>query len=185
MRLLLSLLLILLASCSEQNPPVEIDNDSATSQEATAALSGAALNAAETARLNIWFDEEFAEQLDFSPQFKTRLGDKTDYDRLDDYTEAGMDEQLAWMQRSVATMQSDFDYELLTEDGKLSYDMWVYSLQRAEQAVPYRKHGYIFGRGGPHASIPNFLINYHKVDTAEDLEAYLSRLGEIDRKSVV
>lgn len=181
MRWILSLLLALLASCSEQNSPVEADRDLATTQDAVAALSGAELVAAETARLITWFDEKFAEQLDFSPQFKTRLGDKTDYDRLDDFTEAGMDEELAWRRRSVATMQSDFDYELLTEDGKLSYDMWIYSLQRAEQAVPYRKHGYIFGRGGPHASIPNFLINYHKVDTAEDLEAYLSRLGEIDR----
>lgn len=181
MRLLLSLVFILLASCSEQNPPGEVSNNSSTSQATPTALSGTELIAAETARLNTWFDEKFAEQLDFSPQFKTRLGDKTDYGMLDDFTTQGMDEELVWRQRSVAVMQTDFDYELLTEDGKLSYDMWIYSLQRAEQSVPYRLHGYIFGRGGPHASIPNFLINYHKVDTVEDLQAYLSRLGEIDR----
>ena len=59
--------------------------------------------------------------------------------------------------------------------------MWIYSLDRAEAAVPFRQHGYIFGRGGPHASLPNFLINYHRVDDASDIEAYLSRLGELDR----
>jgi uncharacterized protein (DUF885 family) len=59
--------------------------------------------------------------------------------------------------------------------------MWSYSLDRAEAGVPFRQHGYIFGRGGPHASLPNFLINYHRVDDVSDIEAYLSRLGELDR----
>ena len=35
-------------------------------------------------------------------------------------------------------MQADFDYGLLNEDGKLSYDMWSYSLDRAEAAVPFQ-----------------------------------------------
>ncbi|NQV68538.1 MAG: DUF885 domain-containing protein [Pseudohongiella sp.] len=173
MRLIVSAFVVLLVACSEQSPPTELGNNLAASEQSVIA--------AETARLNSWLDEQFAEQLNFSPEFKTQLGDKTDYDRLDDYSEAGMDRQLAWLRSSVASMQSDFDYERLTEDGKLSYDMWAYSLRRDEQAVPYRKHGYIFGRGGPHAAIPNFLINYHKVESAEDMQAYLSRLAEIDR----
>ena len=38
----------------------------------------------EIVRLNLWFDQKFEEQLDFSPEFRTRLGDKTDYDRNQD-----------------------------------------------------------------------------------------------------
>lgn len=169
MRLLTLAFIFLLTACSESEtspPPAAAQPDPVAS---------------ETARLNAWFDEQYAEQLDFSPQTKTRLGDKSDYDRLNDYTIAGEDAQLEWRRQSVATMQEEFDYELLSEDGKLSYDMWSYSLDRAEAGVPFRQHGYIFGRGGPHASLPNFLINYHRVDDASDVEAYIARLGELDR----
>jgi uncharacterized protein (DUF885 family) len=112
---------------------------------------------------------------------KTSLGDKTDYDQLDDFSLAAEQRDLEWLRESVSTMQSEFDYAELNDDGKLSYDMWKFSLERAEAGVPYRQHGYIFGRGGPHAYLPNFLINFHRVDTVADLDAYVSRLKEIDR----
>ena len=178
MRLFLFPLILILATCSELEPTQE-----SVAETVNANVTGTRSDTAitETVLLNDWFDEQYAEQLDFSPQTKTRLGDKSDYGSLNDYSVAGSDEQLAWRRQSVAAMQADFDYALLNEDGKLSYDMWSYSLDRAEAAVPFRQHGYIFGRGGPHASLPNFLINYHRVDDASDIEAYLSRLGELDR----
>ena len=178
MRLFLFPLILILATCSELEPTQESVAETVNAN-ATGTRSDTAIT--ETVLLNDWFDEQYAEQLDFSPQTKTRLGDKSDYGSLNDYSVAGSDEQLAWRRQSVAAMQADFDYTLLNEDGKLSYDMWSYSLDRAEAAVPFRQHGYIFGRGGPHSSLPNFLINYHRVDDASDIEAYLSRLGELDR----
>lgn len=135
----------------------------------------------ETQRLNVWLDEQYAEQLEASPMTKTSLGDKTDYDKLDDFSLAAEQRDLEWLRDSVSSMQSEFDYAELNDDGKLSYDMWKFSLERAEAGVPYRQHGYIFGRGGPHAYLPNFLINFHRVDTVADLDAYVSRLKEIDR----
>ena len=135
----------------------------------------------ETQRLNVWLDEQYAEQLEASPMTKTSLGDKTDYDKLDDFSLAAEQRDLEWLRESVSTMQSEFDYAELNDDGKLSYDMWKFSLERAEAGVPYRQHGYIFGRGGPHAYLPNFLINFHRVVTVADLDAYVSRLKEIDR----
>ena len=135
----------------------------------------------ETQRLNVWLDEQYAEQLEASPMTKTSLGDKTDYDQLDDFSLAAEQRDLEWLRESVSRMQSEFDYAELNDDGKLSYDMWKFSLERAEAGVPYRQHGYIFGRGGPHAYLPNFLINFHRVDTVADLDAYVSRLKEIDR----
>lgn len=135
----------------------------------------------ETQRLNVWLDEQYAEQLEASPMTKTSLGDKTDYDQLDDFSLAAEQRDLEWLRDSVSSMQSEFDYAELNDDGKLSYDMWKFSLERVEAGVPYRQHGYIFGRGGPHAYLPNFLINFHRVDTVADLDAYVSRLKEIDR----
>ena len=181
MRLFLFPLILMLAACSEQESAQQSVAQTADADAAEIQSDAIEALVTETARLNDWFDEQYAEQLDFSPQTKTRLGDKSDYDSLNDYSVAGSDEQLEWRRQSVAAMIADFDYALLNEDGKLSYDMWSYSLDRADAGVPFRQHGYIFGRGGPHASLPNFLINYHRVDDASDIEAYLSRLGELDR----
>ncbi|HAT58155.1 MAG TPA: DUF885 domain-containing protein [Gammaproteobacteria bacterium] len=158
-----------LVACSE---PTESQSEKAIST---------ASQQTETQRLNAWLDEQYAEQLETSPMTKTALGDKTDYGQLDDFSLAAEQRDLEWLRESVTTMLSEFDYARLTDDGKLSYDMWKFSLERAEAGVPYRQHGYIFGRGGPHAYLPNFLINFHRVDTVADLDAYVSRLRELDR----
>ncbi len=63
----------------------------------------------ETQRLNTWLDEEFVDYLDFSPLAKTRLGDKGDYDKLDDVSEAMADRRLDWRRRSVAELKAAFD----------------------------------------------------------------------------
>jgi uncharacterized protein (DUF885 family) len=135
----------------------------------------------ETEQLNAWLDAQYEEQLGFSPETRTQLGDKTDSERLDDYSLAAQLAELEWLRSSVATMQQDFDYEALNDDGKLSYDMWAFGLTQAESRVPFLSHGYIFGRGGPQSGIPSFLISYQALDTAADVEAYIARLGEIDR----
>ncbi|HCA37774.1 MAG TPA: DUF885 domain-containing protein, partial [Gammaproteobacteria bacterium] len=135
----------------------------------------------ETERLNSWLDEQYEEQLEFSPQTRSVLGDKTDYDQLNDVTLEAQDRVLEWRRQSVAAMRSDFDYDALNDDGKLSYDMWEFTLEQAEAAYPYRNYGYIFGRGGPHVSLPSFMISFHLTDDESDLQAYLSRLQQIDR----
>jgi uncharacterized protein (DUF885 family) len=135
----------------------------------------------ETSRLNTWLDEQYEEQLDFSPQARTRLGEKTDNHLLDEVTDEASDIEMDWLRQSVASMREEFDYELLNEDGKLSFDMWEYSLDQAERYIPFRRHGYVFGRGGPQTFVPSFLLSFHTVDTEADLAAYVSRLEQIDR----
>ena len=134
-----------------------------------------------TLEFNEWLDEQWEEELNFSPMSRTSLGLKIDYDKLDDYTVEGEERELQWLRASVATMKENFNYEFLTDDGKLSWDMWAHSLERVEQGAPFRGHQYLFGRGGIHSGLPNFLINLHRVDSPEDLDAYLKRLREIDR----
>ncbi|PCH61708.1 MAG: DUF885 domain-containing protein [SAR86 cluster bacterium] len=170
MRKILLLAAVILSSCNNESPSEPID-----------IASSPAPTISESLRLNTWFDARFEEELDFSPEFKTYLGDKTDYGQLDDYSEAGFQRELEWRRDTVVQLQAKFDYDKLNDDAKLSWDMWVYSLAQSERQLPYLQHRYIFGRGGPQVSLPNFLINYHKVDTASDMQAYLSRLEQIDR----
>lgn len=160
---------LLLVACGESPPTV------------TEPAPGPVAVISETERLNSWLDEQYEEQLEFSPQTRSVLGDKTDYDQLNDVTLEAQDRVLEWRRQSVAAMRSDFDYDALNDDGKLSYDMWEFTLEQAEAAYPYRNYGYIFGRGGPHASLPSFMISFHRIDDGSDLQAYLSRLQQIDR----
>ena len=114
----------------------------------------------ESERLNPWFDEEFDRFLDFSPVWRTSLGDKKDYDRLGDLSEAAFDEQLEWRRRSVTVMRAEFDCTLLTEEAKTSYDLWEYLLATAGRGEPFRRYLYPIGRGGPQSSLPRCLAGW-------------------------
>ena len=110
----------LLASCG--------DTPSGSPEGAQTPAPGQILEQTETDRLNVWLDEQYEQQLDFSPQTRSILGDKTDYDQLNDVTLEAQQRRLDWQRQSVATMRSEFEYQALNEDGKLSFDMWEYAL---------------------------------------------------------
>jgi len=149
-------------------------------EQPAAALPGA--TEAETARLNEWFEARWEEQLDFSPIRKTFLGRRDDYDKIDDLSEAAEDEQLAWRRRTTAEMKETFDYDLLTDEAKMSYDVWEYELKRAERALPFRRLDYVFTQmQGPQAFLPQILIAFHKVEAPGDMEAYITRIDGISR----
>lgn len=138
--------------------------------------------AAETARLNTWFEERYEEELAFSPITQTFLGRKTNYDKIDDLSEEAEDAQLAWRRGTVKDLKANFDYDKLTADAKISYDLWVYTLDREERGVPFRRQNYILHQfNGAQSFLPSFLINTQKVDNAEDMSAYISRVKETGR----
>ena len=150
-------------------------------QEAAAAPSAEAI-AEETERLSQWFAERWEEELDFSPLFKTYLGRKDDNDKIDDFSEAAEDVQLDWRRASATELKNNFDYDLLTPEAKISYDIWLYQLEEEEAALPFRRRGYVFHQmQGPHSFLPNFLINFHGVNNADDMRAYITRIGGVSR----
>jgi uncharacterized protein (DUF885 family) len=168
--------LLTLAGCGQQAPPAP------ASVAPPSAPAAAATTETETHRLNQWLDAKYEEELAFSPIQQTILGRKTDYDKLDQASESAEDEQIAWRRNTVAELKRDFDYTALTADGKLSYDLWAYQLTEEETALPFRRRAYIFNQmQGPHTFLPQFLINFHRVDAPEDMRAYIARIGEIGR----
>ncbi len=130
----------------------------------------------ESDRLNQWLDQEFETYLNFSPMTQTRLGDKRGYGELDDVSDSARDGQRRWRRTSVLQMQQRFDRARLNEAAQQSFDLWIFLSDRAEKAVPYLRHEYVFGRNGPHTALPNFLINYHTVDNLDELTAYVARI---------
>ncbi len=136
----------------------------------------------ESERLNVWFDARYEEELQMSPMMLTSLGRKDQYDQIDDMSEAADDKQFAWLEGTVKDLQANFDYQLLNDDAKVSYDIWIYQYNLAKAAQPFRRHGYVFTQmQGAHAFLPNFLINFHRVDNIDDMNAYIARLGGVSR----
>jgi uncharacterized protein (DUF885 family) len=120
--------------------------------------------------------------LDFSPIQKTFLGRKDDYDRIDDLSERAEDERLAWRRRTVSEMKEAFDYDRLTAEARMSYDVWAYEFEREERASPFRRLNFVFTQmQGPQVFLPQFLIAFHKVDEQSDMEAYIARIAGISR----
>ncbi|HEX8192897.1 MAG TPA: DUF885 domain-containing protein, partial [Allosphingosinicella sp.] len=69
---------------------------------AGAASAPAASAAAEDARLNAFLDAAFEESIATNPQFLTSLGSKRLYHRLNDYTDAYRQQQLALSEAQLA-----------------------------------------------------------------------------------
>ncbi|MFV8780821.1 DUF885 domain-containing protein [Microbulbifer sp. SA54] len=138
--------------------------------------------AAETARLTEWLDERFEEELQFSPMQLSYLGRKEQYDKVDDMSLAANERELEWKANTVAELKKNFDYDSLSDAGKESYDLWVFQYEQAKANKPFWNHSYFASElYGPEASLPTFLINQHKVDTVEDMQAYIARIGGISR----
>ena len=134
----------------------------------------------ETARINAWFEQKFEEQLAFRPIQQTFLGRKSN--AINDMSLSGQDRQLAWLRNSVAELKKSFNYARLSPEAQSSYDLWVYQLEQAEAALPFRTNAYIFDQmSAIHAFLPQLLIAFHKVEDASDLEAYVNRIRESGR----
>lgn len=133
--------------------------------------------AAESRKLTEYLNAEFEEELAMNPMMLTQMGRKELYDQLGDFSEADAAKQLEWRRESVAGMKAAVDPAKLSNDAKTSWAIWESELQRSELRAQWQRHAYVFGFGGPHTDIPNFLITYHKVETPEDMDAYISRIG--------
>lgn len=142
------------------------------------ALAGPAA-AADDAGLTAFLDAEYEAFLQMSPERLTRLGRKQQYDRLNDPSDAAADRLLAWRRDSVTRMKARFQPARLGPDARVAYDLWALELERAERNRRWRDHRYIFDRDGPHTALPNFLINAHRVDSPDDMEAYIARIEAI------
>jgi uncharacterized protein (DUF885 family) len=134
-----------------------------------------------SAELTAWFDAEYEEELQMSPIGLTFQGRKDQYDKLDDFSEAAIDRKLEWRRASVAEMKQKFDPAKLDEDAKTSFDIWSLSLDMEEKAAKFRRSPYIFVKDGPHVFLPQFVMQFHEVSEKSDLDAYVSRVGEIGR----
>ena len=170
--LISSVSVLLLTACAGVTAPAA---QTATPTAAVPAQS-------EDARLDAFFDAAFMERIALSPQGMTSLGLKTDYDRLNDYTSAADDRALALAGAQLARMKAGFRYEALSPQSQLSWQLFEEGVERQLSGARWRDHDYIFAaNGNPATGLPVFMINNHRVDSADDARAYVARLVEVER----
>ena len=164
---LVLILAILLAACTQE--PENTGSEHAAVEAADRALT-----------LTQWLDEQYETELQFSPIELTFLGRNERNDEIDAFTYSAFAEQLAWKTASVEQMQQLFDREQLTGDEQLSYDLWAYQLERMQQSEPFFYDGLVFDQmNGVQNFVPTFLINFHRVENAQDMAAYIERVKAV------
>ena len=159
-----------LSACDRQANAPQVESSVSTDVEATQS---------ESDRLNAWFEERYEELLQFSPIQLTLIGRKDRYDEIDDFSEEAEDRQLEWRRKTVETLEREFDYDVLTPDAQISYDIWKFQYEDAVASREFRGNQYLFTQFlGVQASFPQFMSAFHRVDEPGDMDAYIKRLGE-------
>lgn len=172
--------LILLTACS---PDTGESTAAETAASAGNAVDVAAAEQSETERLNAWFDEQFAAEMEFSPEGKTYLGMLDDLEAYGQWDDPSEDAFRAGLQREadrLRYMQENFDYDALTPDAQVSWRFSEFIAANDAQQGEFRDHNYTFTQFfGPHTGMPTLLIGYHQVENLDQAEAYLSRLASL------
>lgn len=136
----------------------------------------------EDARLAAFFEQAWQARIALSPQTMTSLGIKTDYDKLDDATDAAADRSLALAETQLAQMQAQFDPATVSAESRMSMRLFEYGVQQARLSNRWRDWGFQFAaNGNPTTGLPVFLINNHRVGSVSDAEAYVSRIRASER----
>lgn len=134
------------------------------------------------AALLAFLDAAFDAQVALSPETQTGLGLKTNYDRLDDYTDAATRRSLALSQSQLAEMKRRFSPDRLGPQARLSYRLFEEQVATDARQAQYRDYAFpVSTNGSPAGDIPVFLINQHRVDTVADARAYIARIVDSRR----
>lgn len=136
---------------------------------------------AETKKLNAFFERVFQEGLKRYPTYQTYVGLKTNYDKLNNETEAYDLESLEISKEQLKELRK-FNYDALTDQGKISYKLFEKRVEDSVDGWKWRYHGYSLNQMfGYHSGTPSFMINMHTVENVDHAKAYISRLREIKR----
>ena len=142
----------------------------------------AAQPGAKDAALLQFLDAAFDAQLALSPESQTHLGFKTNYGKLDDYTDAANVRRRDLAEQQLKEMRARFKPEQLGESARVSYRLFEHQVERDRESFRFRNLRFpVSTNGSPAGAIPVLLINNHKVDSVADAQAYIARLRETER----
>ena len=132
---------------------------------------------AESQRLNDWFKARYEEELARSPMSRTFLGMSDGMDQLDDISQTAIDEEIALANNWLIELRRDFDIDRLDAQSRLSFRLFEVDIEDQLATAAVAQNDYVFSHmSGPHTGLPSFMINYGRVGSVSDAQAYISRL---------
>ena len=170
--LILSASTLVLMGCAPSDTPAPKNTVETT--------TSVAAEQTENERIDAWFEERFEAGVAKYPQFMTQLGMKTDYDKWNDPSKVfylnGLDET----REELEYLKTNFDFDKLDESHKISYRLFEKNAKQDLDGADWWGYGYSFNQMfGQQSGIPSFLINYHRIDSIEDAQAYIARLNNV------
>jgi uncharacterized protein (DUF885 family) len=136
----------------------------------------------ESKRANDWFDKAYEEFLTTHPQTATYIGDKRNYDRWNDISEAGAKADYDMAKRNLAFMSDSLNGEALDVQTQVSFRLMKRQMQESMEAYEFRNYPYLVNQMfGMQSDIPAFLINMHKIENEKDANSYLTRVESITK----
>ncbi len=132
-------------------------------------------------KLNAFFEMEFEKGVARYPTWQTYLGRKTNYDKLDNET-LEYDEESYELDRKALKELKKFNYNILSDADKISYDIYKYQIEKSLEGYKWRFHTFPLNQMfGYQSGTPAFLINMHQIENKAHALAYISRIKEIKR----
>jgi uncharacterized protein (DUF885 family) len=172
-RLVLALCSIILLSCEGTNGPQTTGPGDAEPAPTPA------IERSETQKMHAYLDEIYERNVAAWPEWETQLGRKTEQQgEWNDYSDAYEDAQLELARLDLEYLRGNFDYAKLDDNGKLSYDLFEYNIERDLDNAAWRRHDYVVDQfRGQVSGLFAFLQNRHLIDSEEDAEDYVERIA--------
>ena len=168
--LLITSALFMITACSPKTQDSTSDKIATTEQ-----------NLSVEEQMNIWLEDDFNTGVKHYPQFLAQLGIKERTDEWNNPTREFQLERLEESRLALAEFKATFDRNELSENGQISYDLYIKNAEDAFARDQYHDYGYIFNQmRGAQSGIPTFMINFHKISTIDDANDYITRLEKID-----
>ncbi|MEW5249305.1 DUF885 domain-containing protein [Microbulbifer sp. 2201CG32-9] len=176
---------LVIAGCGKSEAPATEEqaansHSAAQSDENTEAKSSPQEgDAASIAKANEMFEAFFQERLKRSPEFKTFLGMKEDYDKWDDRSPEFAAETHKINQRQLKELQA-IDPSKLDDSTRLSLELAKRNLEQDIEGYKWRLYNYPVNQMfGAHSSVPSLLINQHSIADTKQAEDYIARLNAL------
>lgn len=133
-------------------------------------------------RANAFFSEVFERNVADSPQRQARLGRKSDMqDQWDDRSDKKAIERMGLQLADLARMQSTINYDELSDQVKLSYDLFAFNTKSSVENFGFRYHGYVLDQfRGQVSGYLTTLQNIHPINDVKGAEDYIARIAGLE-----
>jgi len=130
----------------------------------------------EAQRLHNFFEWSFELELTQSPMRMAYRGVNKRQGELDDFSEDFALKRQKMVKQHLNILNK-FDRNQLNAEDQLSYDLFADFAQKEIESFQWRHYNYPVNQMfGIQSTLPGFMINIHRIESAQDAENYISRL---------